>query len=782
MKKILILLITGILLVSSLGAASIQHKVNTSEKIIENYDFIKKPILSFSHDYLNIDFKGTNTFINDPGKPVLPKLRKIYEFSNEVKIYGLDFEYTNVYEFDIKGKIIPAAQSYTLDDNNLENFNQLLIENDLIYNSNQYYPSNWFNYNIKCGLNENNEKTTFLIIDIFPIRYNPVNEKLIYISDTKITIDYSEKNYNQVKSNYDSYDMIIIAPDIFRDGLNDLIEHKNSFGLSTRFKSVEEILNEYSGRDEPEKIKLFLKDESETSDINYVLLVGGLKSYLFANDKEDTNHGSTNGWHVPVRYTNIRHSDEVGVLSDLYFSDLFKYNESTMEWEFEDWDSSGDDVFANGGPFNRDDLDLIPDIYVGRLACRNTYDLQTVVNKIINYESTTPNSKSWFNRMVGVGGRTFSLFSGEDQRQHYNENFTNISNYDWQEFVTRNMKLSRVEIKIKKWSEEQSNLKVSIEKPLGNELISSEVSSNLISSDSFDWISIDFPDIDLVIGENYFINLSYDLPDVLSWGFGEENIFGIERYPPGNSSLGDGYDWCFRTYDLDEGEDQADGEYSVDAAFDYMDGIIDEEVRIYWSNEGTNDPIPETEDILNAFNEGAGYVIMEGHGNPLSWATHPIPPNAPFRGGISITDFPDIKNDDKLPIVVIGGCHNALYNVSLIKTLINRPIANRYWTSGLITPICFCWALVVSPLGGAIASTGCTGLGLGGTPPHLINSGGLDCNLFYFIGSGTENLGDAHGGAIRKYILENTVNTDEEFCIVEFHLFGDPSLKIGGYE
>ncbi len=33
-----------------------------------------------------------------------------------------------------------------------------------------------------------------------------------------------------------------------------------------------------------------------------------------------------------------------------------------------------------------------------------------------------------------------------------------------------------------------------------------------------------------------------------------------------------------------------------------------------------------------------------------------------------------------------------------------------------------------------------------------------------------------------QYILENNVIHDEAFCIVEFHLFGDPSLKLGGYE
>jgi hypothetical protein len=181
---------------------------------------------------------------------------------------------------------------------------------------------------------------------------------------------------------------------------------------------------------------------------------------------------------------------------------------------------------------------------------------------------------------------------------------------------------------------------------------------------------------------------------------------------------------------------------------------------------------------------------MEGHGNPVSWATHPVPDDAPFQGGLSITNFEELRNGDKLPIVIIGGCHNALFNVSFLRTLyvsifrtyIQGRYDNWYWLSGYFTPYCFAWHLLNLPEGGAIASTGCTGLGLGGTPPHLINSGGLDCNFFYQIGrEDSNNLGDAHSGAIRKYILENTISNDEQFCIVEFHLFGDPSLRLGGY-
>ncbi len=625
------------------------------------------------------------------------------------------------------------------------------------------------------------EQTTFLIVNFYPIRYKPLDNKLIYVTDAKIQINYEDPEFDGFVAGIDSYDMVIIAPEKFSESLQPLVDHKNNFGIKTIIKTVEEIISGYVGRDEPEQIKYFLKDAKENWGITYVLLVGGLKSYIYARDKDDRNHGSTNAWHVPVRYTNIRHSNEVGVLSDLYFSDLYRYNESLQDWEFEDWDSDGDGIFAKSGLGGGDELDLIPDIYVGRLACRNRIELKIVMNKIIQYESTSPEDKPWYKKMIGVAGRTFDLFSGKDQDQHYDDDCVYISDFEWQEFVPRNAKHARIEVKVVQWYGGSPDLKLSIEKPLGTVLTFKELPVSEIPSESGDWVSFDVPDVYLIPGEKYYITLTAPLGSEYGWCYGGPDIIGRDRYPQGNSSGGSGHDWCFKTFDLSENEEKPDGEYSVDAAFDYMSDIIDEEIRIYWSNEGTGDPVPETEDIVNAFSEGAGYVNMEGHGNPISWATHPIPEGSPFTGGLTMGDFPDLKNGDKLPIVVIGGCHNALFNVTFLKILLSRGHENWYWTS-FPTHMCFCWGLCVSPNGGAIACTGCTGLGLGGSPPHLENSGGLDCNFFYQIGHGSTTLGSAHSGAIRKYILENNVVHDEEFCIVEFHLFGDPSLKLGGYE
>jgi hypothetical protein len=48
---------------------------------------------------------------------------------------------------------------------------------------------------------------------------------------------------------------------------------------------------------------------------------------------------------------------------------------------------------------NKDEMDLYPDVYLGRLPCTNKIDVRTMVKKIINYEKDK-SDESWFKKMV----------------------------------------------------------------------------------------------------------------------------------------------------------------------------------------------------------------------------------------------------------------------------------------------------------------------------------------------------------------------------------------------
>ena len=114
-----------------------------------------------------------------------------------------------------------------------------------------------------------------------------------------------------------------------------------------------------------------------------MLLVGGMDSMIYGSSRDDANQGSAD-WYVPVRYTNldVGSYDDPGFISDLYYADLYKEG-----GVFEDWDSNDNGIFSEWIGFRKDECDLSPDVFVGRLACRNTNEVRTMVEKIITYEA-----------------------------------------------------------------------------------------------------------------------------------------------------------------------------------------------------------------------------------------------------------------------------------------------------------------------------------------------------------------------------------------------------------
>jgi len=431
--------------------------------------------------------------------------------------------------------------------------------------------------------------------------------------------------------------MVIIAPQAFKTKLQPLIDFKHTKGLKTIFKAVEDILDTYTGADPPEQVKYFIKEAYDTWGITYVLLVGGLKSHLIANDK-DTRSAGWKAWWVPVRYVSIPQDEDEGCLSDLYYGCLYN---STCG--FDSWDSNGDGVYAawDAPDAATDTFDLYPEVYVGRLPVSNKREVGNLVKKIITYERTSPEEKPWYNNFVGIGGKTFGYYEGK-------------------------------------------------------------------------------PD-----GE-YLCDLTYNL---------------TKRAIP----------------DLNL-------------------------VSVYSTHKNTSGLTPITKDIQKAISQGAGYVDFQGHGNPFVWDTIWYDGTYPtdWCGGITLFNFLRFSNGQKLPIGVVGGCHNGLYNVSLLKTLRDKT-GSHYFSYGIPLPVCFSWGLVLKYPGGAIASTGCTGFGMGyqGNPVSL--SAELEANFFYQIGNGSTNLGQAHSSAIKKFLDEEEINQVEAFIITNWALFGDPSLRLGGY-
>jgi len=391
--------VVGLLLLS--GFASIVMGNDADEQLeIMSISFLEPEIIE-RETFIELEIEGANACLYHVGKPILPVYTTSLIFSFGTKIVDIECEIGEVKNMVLSDKIAPTPKPMI--QGNSKDI-QVVEMDQTIYNSDEFFPNNWYEYSTGGGLDENNEHKTFFNLKVYPVRYNPLMNIISFIEDIDLKITYKEPETSPFPENSE-YDLVIIAPSIFSSELQELTNHKNSFGMNTILKTTEDIYGEYSGVDKPEQIKYFIKDALDTWNIKYVLLVGGMKSFLWGTPRDDANQG-TKDWHLPVRYSNHLDSGDVadpGFICDLYYADIYD-----SEGNFSSWDPNGDGIFARwkeGSVMGRDVLDLYPDVCVGRLACRNNYEVEIMVDKIINYEKE-PADGSWFNRMVLVGGDT----------------------------------------------------------------------------------------------------------------------------------------------------------------------------------------------------------------------------------------------------------------------------------------------------------------------------------------------------------------------------------------
>jgi hypothetical protein len=159
---------------------------------------------------------------------------------------------------------------------------------------------------------------------------------------------------------------------------------KNQKGLLTEIVLIEDILARYSGVDDAERLREYLK-EAYAAGAKWVLLGG-----------DETI--------IPIRYAypgNVSAAQALRYeqVTDLYFADLTG-----------DWNADGDQTW---GEYLQDSPDIFPEVYVGRVPVKNQTDIEVWVNKEIMYE-TNPNNGD-FDYL------TRGLFITADQMRDLNE-------------------------------------------------------------------------------------------------------------------------------------------------------------------------------------------------------------------------------------------------------------------------------------------------------------------------------------------------------------------------
>ena len=399
MKKILVSMIIFLFI--------LQGMINISAYSSE--DKYQKEALEFSMPTLVVENECSVIEINDadqyaryPGESLRPMIIRSYSYPFGTIIEDIKVEFSNPQTITLTKPLARKASPQTIYQGST--ISMPLQEPGSILDES-------YQYTIDTGIKDG-QHVVYLNLYISPVSYELDSQKTIMYTVADITIERTLPK-NPV-SFPDEYDMVIIAPESFSNNIQPLIEHKNSIGIETFFKSCENIYDSYSGIDDAEKIKYFIKDAIESYGIEYVLLVGGRNGGIFEEK-----------WHVPVRYTNLNDGAESSFISDLYYADI--YNETGA---FATWDTDGNGVFAEWNLFRKDNLGLIPDVYLGRIPCGNAKEVTIMVDKIITYE--TINKESWFYDMVVVGGDSAHVegdiyYEGEEENKQallYMKNFT----------------------------------------------------------------------------------------------------------------------------------------------------------------------------------------------------------------------------------------------------------------------------------------------------------------------------------------------------------------------
>jgi hypothetical protein len=261
--------------------------------------------------------------------------------------------------------------------------------NEKIYNSDNLYPNNVFDI---VGV-EYCKGFAILNVHLYPVQYQAKSGTIHFYDKMTVEVKsgkglknmlyrglYGDKK--DVAGMVDNPDMvnlygeepvplvteeyIIITSDELASAFQPLADYKACFINGAGVYTLSWITSNYSGTDDPEKIRNFIRDMYQSHGTRYVLLGGDIAVvpyrgfYIYAGGYTDTD-----------------------MLADLYFGHL--------DGTFND---DGDSYWAEP----TDGVDWYAEVAVGRAPCEAVIEAQNFVNKVMIYGSCTKPKRVMFHQ------------------------------------------------------------------------------------------------------------------------------------------------------------------------------------------------------------------------------------------------------------------------------------------------------------------------------------------------------------------------------------------------
>jgi hypothetical protein len=175
----------------------------------------------------------------------------------------------------------------------------------------------------------------------------------------------------------DGKPLLIVAPSAFHEALQGYSRHKQE-RRPVEIVSLETVLRETPGCDDPERVKRFLFQQWKGGKAGYALLVGDADVF-------------------PVRYMVLDRVTPAAFDYAFYPSDLYYADLAREDGTFDDWNGCKDDFHAGyfgevrgeknkADPINFDQIDYRPEIAVGRWPVSSVDELKIVVAKSTLFE------------------------------------------------------------------------------------------------------------------------------------------------------------------------------------------------------------------------------------------------------------------------------------------------------------------------------------------------------------------------------------------------------------
>lgn len=351
--------------------------------------------------YNLLSYPGTEIDYYNLGYPALPIKYVTIPLPFTADDISLSIQHFNITPYAISKRIFPIQEPEVA---YLGKIQKRFIPCDSrIYESVEPYPSEQGRIEeISCvGYGER-----FVVVAVYPITYCPTENRYDLSEDIELTLTYSHsskraealtRNTRTVDIGIPFYEYCVITSQNLKDAFTRLIAWKQEKGLSAGVVCKEDILNNTycsvgdtvsSINDDAGKIRQYLQYAYASGVTKYVLF-GGNASVLPIR----YGTGGNNTWTSSRKVTN-----DYKIPSDFYFSELNS-----------NWNKDADIYYGEPS----DSLDYGSELYVGRILCTNSEEIQNYTDKLLRYEMNPGNGDFSYLKKA--------LYTQDDQMQSNQE-------------------------------------------------------------------------------------------------------------------------------------------------------------------------------------------------------------------------------------------------------------------------------------------------------------------------------------------------------------------------